>query len=124
MISVDTNILVRVFLQDDDSQAKEAEKILKDGIKKGGVFISAFVLLEFVWVLKVNKFTQKEIYQAVMTLIQSDGITVSQYDHVASALNLFQKGKADFGDYLMQCDSHSYGARKIYTFDKNFKKEL
>ena len=78
MIGVDTNILVRAFLEDNLEQAKKSQKLLNISSQKEQIFISSYAILEFVWVLKTKKFTRSDIYEAVITLIDSPGIIVGQ----------------------------------------------
>ena len=72
MINIDTNIIVRLFLADDENQYKKAKDIFNQNCN---FFISSFVLLEFVWVLKTKKYSRKEVYNAVSTLVELNNIT-------------------------------------------------
>lgn len=51
--------------------------------------------------LKVKKFTSQEIYEAILTLTDSPGITIGQREVVLSAVEKVYKGKADFCDYMI-----------------------
>jgi len=124
MIGVDTNILVRSYLQDHEKEAKVAQKLLLEAAKKDELFISSYAILEFVWVLKTTKFTRTEIYNAVMTLADSAGVTIGNREVVLNAISKFKSGKADFGDYMILCEGEENKVYKIETFDKTFKKEL
>ncbi|CAK6516044.1 MAG: hypothetical protein O7C68_05525 [Rickettsia endosymbiont of Ixodes ricinus] len=42
-------------------------------------------MLEFVWILKVKKFTWQEIYEAVMNLIDNSGFVVGNQEIIISA---------------------------------------
>lgn len=48
MISIDTNLLVRLFTNDDKKQARFAEKLFEDN----AIYIAKSVLLETEWVLR------------------------------------------------------------------------
>ena len=48
MISIDTNILVRLFTNDDKKQARFAEQL----IENNAIYIAKSVLLETEWVLR------------------------------------------------------------------------
>jgi predicted nucleic-acid-binding protein len=124
MISIDTNILVRAFLEDDLAQAKIAKKIMEDASKEGKLFISSYVIQEFVWVLKVKKINRKEIYEALLTLVDSPGVMIGQRDVVLSAAEKFYKGKADFADYMILAEGEKYGSKILKTFDKIFSTEI
>lgn len=117
MISIDTNILARAFLEDDPDQAKASKKLMESAAKDNQLFISSYALLEFVWVLKVKKFTRKEIYEAIITLTDSPGITIGQREVILFAAEKFYKGKADFGDYMILSEGERYGAKILKTFD-------
>ena len=121
MINIDTNIIVRLFLADDENQYKKAKDIFNQNCN---FFISSFVLLEFVWVLKTKKYSRKEIYNAVSTLIELSNITIGQKDLVVKALDLYKKGNADFSDYMIFEDGICNGFTEFKTFDKTLSKEI
>lgn len=118
MISVDTNILVRAFLEDDLNQAKKAQQFLEKTAALGEVFISSYALLEFVWVLKVKKFSRKEIYEAIITLADSSGVLMGQKEIVLNAAEKYLKGQADFEDYMIIAEGENYGCHQLVTFDQ------
>ncbi|MFY9589267.1 type II toxin-antitoxin system VapC family toxin [Rickettsia endosymbiont of Halotydeus destructor] len=114
MIGIDTNILVRAFLEDDAVQAQTAQAFLKNN----SIFISSYAILEFAWVLKVKKFTRKEIYDAIITLVDSPSLTIGQREVITTALEKYSKGKADFGDYMIIAEGEQCSSRRFVTFDK------
>lgn len=124
MIGADTNILARAFLEDDSTQSKKAQKFLEEMANLGELFISSYAILEFAWVLKVKKFTREEIYNALITLCDSTGITIGNIEVVLLALEKYKKGKADFGDYMIVAEGELNRALKIKTFDNILNKEL
>lgn len=124
MISIDTNILVRAFLEDDPIQAKTAKEIMEEVSRVGNLFISSYVIQEFIWVLKVKKFNRKDIYEAIITLTDSPGVIIGQREVVLSAAEKFYKGRADFADYMILAESEKYGSKVLKTFDKAFSQEI
>ena len=53
MLGLDTNVLVRFLVRDDEVQLEKARKLIKREIAAGRrVFISQLVLLETEWVLR------------------------------------------------------------------------
>jgi predicted nucleic-acid-binding protein len=123
MIGIDTNVLVRVFLDDDKEQAQRARAFLLEATEKSKLFISSYALLEFVWVLKTKNFTRKEIYDALMTLIDVAGVTIGSREVVINATEKYIKGNADFGDYMIMAEGEKHGSRFIKSFDKTVLKE-
>lgn len=118
MIGADTNILARAFLEDDKIQSKKAQQFLENTAKANELFISSYAILEFVWVLKVKKFSREIIYDAVMTLCDSPGVLIGSQPIVLSALEKYRKGKADFGDYMILAEGEYHKTHKTKTFDK------
>lgn len=124
MIGVDTNVLVRAYLEDDKEQAKEAQEFLSKATQENSLFISSYAILEFAWVLKVKGYNRKEIYKAVISLTDSYGVIISQRDIVLEATTKYANGKADFGDYMILVDGEKNKTHKLKTFDKVLQKEL
>jgi predicted nucleic-acid-binding protein len=124
MIGTDTNILVRAYLEDDKDQAEEAKEFLLKTTKEKSLFISSYAILEFAWVLKTKNYSRKEIYEAVIMLMDSIGVIIGQKDVVLTALEKYIKGKADFGDYMILAEGEKNKAYKLKTFDKAIQKEL
>lgn len=124
MISADTNILVRAFLEDDPEQAIEAQAFLEGSAAISKLFISSYAILEFACVLKVKNISRRNIYNAIITLVDSTGITIGQKDVILAAAEKYIKGLADFGDYMILAEGEALGCYQIKTFDKIFAKEL
>ena len=118
MIGADTNILVRVYLEDNPSEAALAKKWLRKAVSKKQLFLSSYAILEMVWVLKTKRRSREEIVEAVSDLIDSPGIVVGRREVLAAALEKYSKGKADFGDYLILAEGEEYRANGLATFDQ------
>ena len=123
MIGCDTNILVRAVLDDHPKESQLAKQFLKKISHGKKLFISTYAILELVWVLKVKKYSRHDIYESVLDLLDSPGIVVAQREVVVSALEMYIKGKADFGDYLILAEGELYDAPKLASFDKIFCKD-
>lgn len=62
MMALDTNILARFLLKDDEKQYRTAVSLLR---KKQAYTAPRSVLLELVWVLQVNDCAREEIVSGV-----------------------------------------------------------
>jgi predicted nucleic-acid-binding protein len=124
MIGTDNNILVRAYLEYDKEQADEAKDFLLKTTKEKSLFISSYAIIEFAWVLKTKSYSRKEIYEAVIILMDSIGVIIGQKDVVLAALEKYIKGKADFGDYMILAEGEKNKIYKLKTFDKAIQKEL
>lgn len=91
MTGVDTNVLARLLLADDEDQTRAAQRLADSATQGAGLFISAFALLELAWLLKAKKFRQEEIAGALERLVSADGVRVSNRTAVLEALGRFRQ---------------------------------
>ncbi len=117
MIALDTNVLARAILRDDEVQSPQAIKVIKDLAANDGILITSSVLLELVWVLRKKKHPS-EIYEIVQHLLESEGITFVNASLVGEALEVFRHGKIDFGDAMLVVEAQAHGVMKVMTFDE------
>lgn len=116
MIALDTNILVRFYLNDDEVQGRLATRLLTDE----DVFVAKTVLLELEWVLRgVAKVSSDAIAKSLAHLLSLPNVRVEDEINVRAALKAFAKGM-DFADALHL--SSSVGAERFATFDAHLIK--
>lgn len=123
MIGCDTNLLVRAAMDDHPQDAKLAQQFLKKTTAEKKLFVSSYAILEMIWVLKVKKRTRKEIGDVILNLLDASGVVIGQREAVVLALEMYEKGKADFGDYLILAEGQLNGASSVASFDKDFCKD-
>ena len=113
-ISVDTNVLVRFVVRDDENQWRAAVKILQDAEI---VAISMSCLCESVWVLKKSyRFGQEEISAVVDTLLDAGNVVVNR-EAVEAGLATFKAG-GDFADGVIAYEGSMMGGETFVSFDK------
>jgi predicted nucleic-acid-binding protein len=115
MIAFDTNLLVRLAVNDDQQQADIAEQLLETQ----QVFITRTVLLETEWVLRsVYKKSRTEISSFFSEALITTNLIIENSSKIESAIEWYNIG-ADFADaiHLCMCENN-----KIHTFDANFCK--
>lgn len=115
MIAFDTNVLVRIAVNDDQAQADIALRLLENN----EVFVSRTVLLESEWVLRsVYKKSVNEIADFFENLIYTENISIENIGEVENAIKWYRLG-ADFADsmHLSVCTDIV-----MHTFDKNYCK--
>jgi predicted nucleic-acid-binding protein len=125
VISVDTNILVRLLLYDDETQAKAAERLVVRARRdRTPIWISDIVLCELVWVLTRRVgLARADIADALDQLLRTELIVVSDAGAADRALAAYRVGKGDFADYLIREQSRAAGASEVATFDRVLKGE-
>ena len=117
MIALDTNILVRLLVNDDLAQAAIARDLIKH---PDGIFIGKTVLLELEWVLRqVYQVDKKTLTASLRRLLGLPNATIEGVAQIAQAMQDFSRGM-DFADALHLASTH--GEMLTYTFDKKFAK--
>lgn len=113
-VSVDTNVLVRCAVRDDEAQARVAEKTLKGASL---IAVALPTLCEFVWVLRsVYGFADTEIGSAVRALLASEKVVCDRLAAEAG-LALLEAG-GDFADGVIAHEGTWLGAETFLSFDK------
>ena len=111
MLALDTNVVVRLLVDDDPEQTRRARKL----IEKHPVLVVATVLLETEWVLRgAYRVDRKRIVQSLRSLLGLPDLTVGSDDAVAQALEWFERG-LDFA-YALHL-ALTTDAEKFATFD-------
>lgn len=125
MIALDTNVLVRFLVEDDEQQSRRATRLIERAIEGDEqLFISDIVMCETVWVLSsAYRFSRAEIVQALSGLLRARAAVFTSGDRLARALDAYAKGKGDFADYLIREHARAAGADTVATFDRSLLKE-
>ncbi len=132
MIAVDTNVLLRYLLGDNQIQASKAEKLING---KDLVLITDVVLVETIWTLKGRKYQlgKTDLVAVIQALFKEPKIRFENGLAVWMALNDYRKAKpfggkfADFPDALIVNKATSTASDQkvemdgIYTFDSAAK---
>lgn len=119
MIGLDTNVLVRFFMQDDPRQSPKADEIMGSLTAENPGWVSLGTLLELVWVLgSRNRFDRTTISKTIAQLLSQEEIAIEHAEFVQGALRLFRKGNADFPDCLIARSAQAAGCTRTVTFDR------
>lgn len=113
-VTVDTNILVRVAVQDDPYQGKLAERVLREAEV---IAIAVPVLCEFVWVLsRAYRYTINDIASAIERLTSSESVAVDR-PAVDAGLAALKAG-GDFADGVIAFEGRRLGGEVFVSFDR------
>jgi len=114
-ITVDTNVLIRAVVRDDETQADAAASLLRDAEV---IAVSLPCLCEFVWVLqRVYRFGQDDIAAALQALLAAGNVAVNR-PAVDAGLAILKAG-GDFADGLIAYEGAWLGGNDFVSFDKN-----
>jgi predicted nucleic-acid-binding protein len=119
MRAVDTNVLVRLVVRDEPTQALAAEEFIAKG-----AWVSHLVLAETVWVLDaVYDLAAEQIATAIEMLLNHRELSVQDPDVVVSALDRFREHPAlAFSDCLIVEIAGRSGHLPLGTFDRDLAK--
>jgi predicted nucleic-acid-binding protein len=119
MRAVDTNVLVRLIVQDNPRQADSARLFVQNGI-----WVSTLALAETIWVLESNySHGRREIERAVGMVLDSPNVILQDADVVKDALELFRaRPGVDFSDCLLLALARNAGHLPLGTFDRKLSR--
>jgi len=118
--SLDTNVLVRVLVDDaDDAQAAVQRPAALEALSQRA-FVSVTVLLELEWVLRgFYVLPRRDCVRAIRALAGIEHLVMEDRDAVLTALDAVDRG-LDFADALHV--ARSVRATTFATFDKRLAK--
>lgn len=132
MIAIDSNVLLRYLLRDDEEQSAKADRLINGSVP---VLVTDVVLAEILWTFKGKKYSlDKAAMIAVLNaLFEEPNVRFEDGQTVWRALNDYRQAKpvktgskkkaADFPDALIVNKAKFCAAEKgetlngVYTFD-------
>lgn len=120
MIGLDTNVLVRYIAQDDKHQSARATVLIeKECSAAMPGYVGLVVLAEVVWVSESRYgATRREVADLVRRLLSIRQLVVQEAEVAWKALRMFESGKADFADCLIERTAVGAGCTRTMTLDK------
>ena len=119
MIGLDTNVLVRYIMQDDEAQSNLANNLMESLTLVQSGWVSIVTIIELTWVLdRSYHLTRTQITQALETLLHTRELQVDQAETVWRAIRKYRDSKADLADCLIERSAVANGCDKTVTFDR------
>ncbi len=114
-IAIDTNVLVRLFVNDDEAQQNTAVELLEQA---ESVIIPTTVLIETVWVLNRSyKIPLADILALLRDFVSSVPKLVVQENEIEAGFSVMAHN-GDFADGVNAFCGAMLGADQFVTFDK------
>jgi predicted nucleic-acid-binding protein len=118
MIGLDTNVLIRIFVEDNIGQCKAARALVA-GCRPGELFVSALVLAELVRVLRRRLAKSvDEVVDIVDRILEAPEFTIGDQALLEDALGIYRTGRSEFSDCLIAVTALRAGADRLLTFDR------
>jgi predicted nucleic-acid-binding protein len=124
MIGIDTNILLRLWLNDDPAQNKRIDALLTEhGQAPESLLVTDVVLAESLRALKAA-FNQNKASQllAVRSLLDEAAFTFENRQAIEQAVTLFETASCGFSDCLMVAQHVQHGCEFTATPDRGMRK--
>ena len=121
MISLDTNILVRIFVDDAEQpdQCKKARQIVSE---YKTVYVSQVVQVETVWVLsRAYGFSRKEVGVVLEHLLNNQSFRLENEIIFTAAVPLYSASNIDFSDAVI-LQTSAQEKLELLSFDKKLQK--
>jgi predicted nucleic-acid-binding protein len=119
MRGIDTNVLVRFLVRDDEAQFEKARRLIKREVAAGRrVFVSQLVLMETEWVLRSRySLPKNQIVETLSGLLETTDVRFDDEPAIEEALFTWKDAAADFADCLIGARNRRLGCRATATFD-------
>jgi predicted nucleic-acid-binding protein len=124
MIGLDTNVLARLFVDDDADQARRARRFVAQRCTQHDPgFVDRVALCELVSVLSsVHGYRRSEIAPVIEKLLASRDIVLEDDGVVRAALRTFMARNVDFADALIAEVNRARGCEATASFDRRAAK--
>lgn len=119
MLGIDTNVLVRLLIEDDVEQTRRAQRLVARAVEAGdAVLISLLVLLETEWVLRSRyAFDKGAVLRSLRRLLEAREFDFEDEPAIEEALFRYHESAAGFADCLIAAHNRRLGCVATATFD-------
>ena len=124
MIGIDTNVIVRLIVNDDERQSRAAERFIREHGGSGTpCYVSDVALIETVWVLQtVYGYDRSMVADALAGILEAEQLQFDSPIDVAAAVEDFRHGRAEFADCLIGRINLLAGCSHTVTFGRKAAK--
>jgi predicted nucleic-acid-binding protein len=120
MTALDTNVIVRFLVRDDEKQARIVHKLFKRAeADRTSFFVPLAVTLKVIWVLdRRYAMARAEILNALACLRQMPILEFEGSEVLERFLMAARRSKVGLGDLLIAHSAQAAGCDGVVTFDK------
>ncbi len=120
MIGIDTNVMLRLLLDDDPPQVRRARHIASSAEAAGHpLFVNDVVLTETVWTLGSRYNANKgELIDTLRSLLYNARLAFESRSVLSEAVAQFERSSAGFADCLIIAKNAAAGCDHTATFDR------
>ena len=120
MIGLDSNVLLRVFVDDTPVEQSLTARSLVSFVGHNGVRVCLVVLVETIWTMRRTfGFGRAAITDFIVGLLDRPEFEIEDRDIVEAALEMFIFRRVDFADCLIAVTNGRAACQTTYTFDED-----
>ncbi len=120
MKALDTNVLIRFLVVDDEKQARIVHDLFRQAeTNQQALFVPSLVTLEMVWVLEsVYDISRNHILDAFQKLLLMPILSFDAQEVLQHVIQSARNGSEDLADLLIAHAAVQSGCSTVLTFDK------
>jgi len=119
VIGVDTNVLLRLIVDDHDEQCSTARAFFAGRTARDPAFVSSTVLAELIWLLRRRFcYSNDDILRALRAMASADELRFEHGDMLRSFLQEDRRTPSDIADALTGWACGAARCEKVVTFDR------
>lgn len=125
MVGVDTNVLLRLLVVDDERQHAAAKAFFAQRSPQDPAFIGSVVLAETVWILRRRLgYSRSAVEDTIRSLLESPELVIEEGARLSQELAEASTLKTSITDFLVAWAAQRAGCRQTVTFDVKFAKAV
>lgn len=123
MKALDTNVLLRFVMRDDENQFAKAKDFLGSRTPDDPAFVSLVVLVEFAWTLRQRYgLSRTDIHTLVTTLLETRELSFEDESELSAIVADATRG--DLADHFISYCARRAGCPATVTFDRGAAKAV
>ena len=125
MIGVDTNVLLRLVVNDDPAQNDLVKAFFAKRSVDDPAYVGLVVIAEFTWLLgRHYGYSKTQIADVLIGLLDSVDLVIERPELVQEAALLSREPRIDFADVLIARLGQEHQCTTTVTFDRNAAKRI
>ncbi|MFB2921800.1 PIN domain-containing protein [Aerosakkonema funiforme] len=119
MKGLDSNVVVRFLVRDDEQQWQIADRYINEALQANEpCLINNIVLCEVVWVLRSRyKLSREKLIETLENILKANIFVFDNREAIEWAIGQMKSGNADFSDYLITRLNQLGGCEETASFD-------
>ncbi|KQO75664.1 type II toxin-antitoxin system VapC family toxin [Rhizobium sp. Leaf262] len=122
---IDTNILLRVAVNDDPVQSDSVMNFINKLGENDTLVVGVVVIMETAWVLeRFYGYSKSTVLDFVQAILERREIEVPDYEVIGNAIDICRNSGADFSDAVISEMNRMAGCTATYTFDQKAARKI